>query len=159
MSRAICRMVAKLTGSRWLCSLPAVSKASSPSYACISNRSPSSWGILPYCVTWIFASPLIARTLSSTALSCWVVTASLLFITITSAWDICRCAVVMWWESSSRWLPGTSGGLSSRLSKMFFASTNVTMPSRYIELPRPSSTQNKGARLPGSARPLVSRMT
>lgn len=158
-NRVRCRIVAKLTGSRWLWPLPAVSKASSPSYAWRSNRNPSRWGIWPYCVTWILASPLIARTLSSTALSCCVVTASHLFITMTSAWDICRCAVVSWWESSWRGLPETSSGLSSRLSKMFFASTNVTIPSRYIELPRPSSTQNKGARLPGSARPLVSRMT
>lgn len=41
---------------------------------------------------------------------------------------------------------------------MFFASTRVTIPSRYIELPKPSSTQNRGARFPGSARPDVSSM-
>ena len=40
---------------------------------------------------------------------------------------------------------------------MLEASTSVTIPSRKMDDPSPSSSQNKGAMFPGSARPVVSK--
>ncbi len=56
-----------------------------------------------------------------------------LLIRITSAWLICRWAVVSWgpsccFSSSLSWV--VDMGLSSRERRMFLASTNVTIPSR-----------------------------
>ena len=90
-----------------------------------------------------------------TVRNCSASAASILLMSITSACEICRCAVE---TSSSLASLSATLGFSSRLKRMFRASTSVTMPSRYRLLPRPSSSQKRGASDPGLARPLVSRM-